>query len=93
MSLKAYTKQVLLQLLLKFNIKRITLYQDIDLAYKLRESLAQVKEQDLKFLILPSLLLDLLIIEFLAYPIKKKFYLKRIKEDIVLERFIDIQEN
>ena len=93
-SLKAYTEQVLLWLLLKFNIKGITLYQDADSAHKLRESLAQAKEWDLKLLILPGLLLDLLIIESLAYLIKKKFYLKRVEEkDIVLERFIDIWEN
>ncbi|OCK92616.1 uncharacterized protein K441DRAFT_662713, partial [Cenococcum geophilum 1.58] len=61
------------------------------LAHKLRESLAWVKEWDLKLLILPGLLPDLLIIESLAYPIKKKFYLKRVEEeDIALERFIDI---
>ncbi|OCK91905.1 uncharacterized protein K441DRAFT_663894 [Cenococcum geophilum 1.58] len=50
-----------------------------------------VKEWDLKLLILPSLLPDLLIIESLAHPIKKKFHLKRVKEeDIALERFIDV---
>ncbi|OCK95288.1 uncharacterized protein K441DRAFT_658681 [Cenococcum geophilum 1.58] len=47
-------------------------------------------EQDLKLLILPSLLPDLLIMESLAYPIKKKFYLKRVEKDTALERFIDI---
>ena len=92
-NLKAYTEQVLPWLLLKFNIKGITLYQDADLAHKLRESLAWAKEWDLKLLTLPGLLPDLLIIESLAYPIKK-FYLKRVKEkNTALERFIDVQEN
>ncbi|OCK90009.1 uncharacterized protein K441DRAFT_666910, partial [Cenococcum geophilum 1.58] len=93
-SSKAYTKQVLPWLLLKFNIKGITLCQDADLAHKLRESLAWAKEWDLKLLTLPSLLLDLSIIESLAHPIKKKFHLKRVEEeDIALERFIDVWEN
>ncbi|OCK93275.1 uncharacterized protein K441DRAFT_662075, partial [Cenococcum geophilum 1.58] len=67
---------------------------DADLAHKLRESLAWVKEWDLKLLTLPGLSPDLLIVESLAYPIKKKFYLKRVEEeDIALERFIDVWEN
>ncbi|OCK91915.1 uncharacterized protein K441DRAFT_663929 [Cenococcum geophilum 1.58] len=57
-------------------------------------SLKAYTEQDLKLLILPSLLLDLLIMESLAHPIKKKFHLKRVEEeDIALERFIDVWEN
>ncbi|OCK91456.1 uncharacterized protein K441DRAFT_664741, partial [Cenococcum geophilum 1.58] len=64
---------------------------DVDLAHKLRESLAWAKEWDLKLLILPSLLPDLLIVESLAHPIKKKFHLKRVEEeDTALERFIDV---
>jgi hypothetical protein len=32
--------------------------------------------------------------ESLAYPVKKKFHLKRVEEeDIALERFIDVWEN
>ncbi|OCK99312.1 uncharacterized protein K441DRAFT_652757, partial [Cenococcum geophilum 1.58] len=93
-NLKVYTEQVLPWLLLKFNIKGITLCQDADSAHKLRESLAWAKEWDLKLLILPGLLPDLLIIESLAYPVKKKFHLKRVEEeDIALERFIDVWEN
>ena len=94
MNTKAYTKQVLPQLLKKFNTKGITLYQDADLAYKLIAIIKQARDYNLDLLTLPSSLPNLLIMESLAHPIKKKFYVIRVKtKEEALEHFTDIWDN
>jgi hypothetical protein len=54
MNTKVYTEQVLPQLLEKFNTKRITLCQDVDLAHRSRATIKWAKDYDLDLLTLPG---------------------------------------
>ena len=92
-NIQAYTQQILLKLLNKFKEEGIILYQDADLAYKLKAIIKQVKKNRLELITLPSYLLDFLIIKSLAHIIKRKFYSIRceIKEEVIAQ-FKKIQE-
>jgi hypothetical protein len=94
MNTKVYTGQVLPQLLKKFNTERITLCQDADSVYRLRATIKWAKDYDLDLLTLPGSSPDLLIMESLAHPIKKKFHTIRVKsKEEALGHFTDIWDN
>ena len=91
MNTKVYTKQVLPQLLEKFNTEGIILCQNANSAHKSMAMIKWARDYDLDLLTLPSSSPNLLIIESLAYPVKKKFYIIQVKtKEEALENFMDI---
>ena len=85
---KVYTTVILPAIRDELLHQGLTLCQDTDSAYTSKTTIKWAKDNRIELITLPGISPDLLILETIAHPIKKKFHTKRYTTQMAsLQRF------